>query len=240
MFASPFFGTLPLSRFPRLNYQTRQLGFDDLFEEVENAMASDPFFDMNHFVHQALPIAGAPALSLSNEGSSAMQVDKSKALQGKESGAPQLQQNGQQQQLQPAGSRDQAVTRFTPTTNNWLAAYARGPALDVVERDKEFVISVDVPGVDKADLKLQLTQDLRGRKLLTISGERKEEKDDEDKDKGYRSSQRLYGHFSRSVRLPENCKYDAVAAKHDNGVLKICVPKEDRARPPEASDIKID
>jgi len=235
---SPF-----VTPFPRLNYHTRQLGFDDLFEEVESAFANDPFFDMNRLVHEVLPRTGVPAVASSEaSGQIATTPGDDKAVPSGEAGIMDVDKNKQLQAAAaaPAAAQSpQQMSLWSPETSSWFSAYARGPALDVSERDQEFVVSVDVPGVDKKDIKLRLTQDPRGRHILTVSGERKEEKSEEDKERGYRSSHRLFGHFSRSVRLPDNIRQDGVTAKHDNGVLKICIPKTVRLEH-KANDIQIE
>lgn len=100
------------------------------------------------------------------------------------------------------------------------------PALEVRQKNGQYIVHVDLPGLKKEDVKVELTND-----FLTISGERKEEK--EEKGEGFYRSERTYGTFFRQVPLPEGAKTDTAVAKFDNGVLEITmeVPKvEPRVR----------
>ncbi len=95
------------------------------------------------------------------------------------------------------------------------------PAVDVVEMDKHYEIQVSVPGMQKSDFNLDLSD---GR--LTISGERKLEEKNEGKN--YHSIETHYGSFSRSFYLPDDVKTDAIAASYEDGLLKINLPKEEK------------
>ncbi|KJR41074.1 heat shock protein Hsp20 [Candidatus Magnetoovum chiemensis] len=97
------------------------------------------------------------------------------------------------------------------------------PKVDVVETDKEFNISVELPGIDEKDIDVSLTKD-----SLTIKGEKKEEK--EDKHTGYYHRERYYGSFTRTI--PMTCEIDAdkVKAEFKNGVLSINLPKTQEAQ----------
>jgi HSP20 family protein len=92
------------------------------------------------------------------------------------------------------------------------------PAFDVKETEKEFIIQADLPGVNKEDLKVELHEG-----TLTISGERKYEKKEEN-EKGHRL-ERAYGSFTRSFVVPEDLKEDQIKASFNNGVLEITFPK---------------
>ena len=91
------------------------------------------------------------------------------------------------------------------------------PALDVTEDEKAIVVKVEVPGIDKNDLKVNLENG-----ILTISGEKKEEK--EEKGKYYRLERR-YGSFTRRVDLAAEVKGDKVEAHYDKGLLTVTLPK---------------
>jgi HSP20 family molecular chaperone IbpA len=106
-------------------------------------------------------------------------------------------------------------------------------AADIVERDKDFLITADVPGIDKSNCKVSVEGD-----MLKISAERKQEK--HDKKEGYYSRyERSYGNVQRMMRLPPNADPSKLTAKHNNGVLSISVPKTERAAG-SAQDIRID
>ena len=130
------------------------------------------------------------------------------------------------QQVQTTGGESKQVARGEED-RNWLAAYARAPHLDIIKRDNEFELNVDVPGVRKEDLKVNITEDRRGRKTLTISGERKDECTQEEKDTDRSHRCYMYGSFSRSLLLPDDAQdqIDQVQAKQENGVLRIILPR---------------
>lgn len=92
--------------------------------------------------------------------------------------------------------------------------------IDVKEDDKEYTIDAEMPGVKKEEIELSLND---GR--LTISVQRKEETKEEDKEKQYLHQERRYASMSRSVYLAEAAS-EGIAAKLNDGVLKITVPKE--------------
>ena len=93
-------------------------------------------------------------------------------------------------------------------------------AVDIVEDDKKFTVKAELPGVKEDDLKVTLENN-----LLTISGEKKEEK--EEKGKNYYRKECFSGTFSRSFSLPENIDVDKIDATYKNGVLTIDIPKSE-------------
>ncbi|MGE4295937.1 MAG: Hsp20/alpha crystallin family protein [Campylobacterales bacterium] len=97
-----------------------------------------------------------------------------------------------------------------------ISAFA--PAVNTREEENAYVIEADLPGVDKDAIKI----DLHGN-TLTLSGERKEEKE-EDKE-GYHLKESFFGKFQRSFTLPEDVDADKIDAKNKNGVLTITLPK---------------
>jgi len=94
------------------------------------------------------------------------------------------------------------------------------PKVDVTSTDKEYTITVEVPGVDEKDVKLELAAD----GLLTIQGEKKHEK--EHKDKNVHRVERSYGSFQRTLSLPEDASQENVEAAFKNGVLTVTVPRK--------------
>ena len=92
---------------------------------------------------------------------------------------------------------------------------------DVVENDKEYIIQVDMPGMDKNDINLNYNNG-----ILSVSGSRKSFKDlSNDKNNSLIHRERSEGHISRSFRLP-NVVASEIHAKYDNGVLTITLPKQ--------------
>lgn len=92
------------------------------------------------------------------------------------------------------------------------------PATDISETDKEFLFKAELPEVKKEDV----TVEIEGN-VLTIRGERKQEK--EEKDKKMHRVERFYGSFMRSFTLPENVDPKAITAEMKDGVLQVHLPK---------------
>lgn len=107
---------------------------------------------------------------------------------------------------------------------------AWSPKVDVFEKEGRLFTRVDLPGVKKEDVKVEVTDG-----HLALSGERKQEKE-EKKDNTYRT-EREYGSFYRAVPLPEGVKLDDVKATFADGVLEVSVPLPAR---PEAKVRKIE
>jgi len=105
------------------------------------------------------------------------------------------------------------------------------PKLDVAELKNKFEIKAELPGMDEKDINLSIEDG-----LLTISGEKKEET--EENDKGYYLKECSYGTFTRSVRLPDNIADDKIEAKFKKGVLTIDLPKK-AITPPKSRKIAI-
>ncbi len=92
------------------------------------------------------------------------------------------------------------------------------PRVDISENDKNIFIDLEIPGVDKKDLKITLQDN-----ILTVEGEKKIL--DERKDNNAFRSERIYGSFKRSFTLPEDVDQDKVEAEFKNGVLHIKLKK---------------
>lgn len=97
------------------------------------------------------------------------------------------------------------------------------PTVDLVEKDNEFEVTVDLPGLKPEEVKVEF----KGG-ALWVTGERKEEK--EEKDKTYHRVERSYGEFRRVLPLPSEVKEDGIEAKFTDGVLKISVPKAEEVK----------
>ena len=105
-----------------------------------------------------------------------------------------------------------------------LASVAWSPKIDVFEKDNRLVTRVDLPGMKKEDVSVEVTDG-----YLTLTGERKQETE-EKKDNFYRS-EREYGSFRRTVPLPDGVKLDDVKATFADGVLEVSVPLPARPQP---------
>src|SRR5438552_8371087 len=97
------------------------------------------------------------------------------------------------------------------------------PLADITEDEKEYLIKAELPEVRKEDVKVCVENG-----VLTISGERKFEK--EEKNKRYHRVERGYGSFVRSFTLPDVAEADKVKAEFKDGVLKVHLPKSERSK----------
>ncbi|KAL2636255.1 hypothetical protein R1flu_007734 [Riccia fluitans] len=105
--------------------------------------------------------------------------------------------------------------------------------VDWVETPEAHVFKADLPGLKKEEVKIHVEDD----QFLSISGERNKEQVDE-KD-SYRRVERSYGKFHRQFRLPENSKVQEIAAKMENGVLTVTVPKVEVAKEAQVRNVEI-
>jgi HSP20 family protein len=96
------------------------------------------------------------------------------------------------------------------------------PAVNISEDDKSFTVDVISPGFKKDDFKINVDDD-----ILTISAENKQESN-EGSGKEYSRREYSYSSFTRSFRLPDNAKDDAISAKYNDGILQITIPKTDQ------------
>lgn len=105
-----------------------------------------------------------------------------------------------------------------PWTSRLEQDFDFAPSCELTDNDKEFVVRFDVPGMNREDI--QVTMD---KNRLTVSGERKIEKEEE-KNKSY-LSEIYYGTFTRSFTLPNEVAQEKIDAKYADGVLTIRIPK---------------
>lgn len=103
------------------------------------------------------------------------------------------------------------------------------PSVDISESKDEFLIKVEVPEVKKEDLKIHVDKG-----MLTISGERKHEKED----KKQHRTERFYGSFSRSFSLPENVADEAISAEQKDGMLYLHLKKAEKSKA-KSREIKV-
>src|SRR5256885_14935994 len=98
------------------------------------------------------------------------------------------------------------------------------PLADITEDEKEYLIKAELPEMKKEDVKVTVENG-----VLTISGERKFEK--EEKNKKYHRVERGYGTFMRSFTLPDDADANKIKAEVKNGLLKGHLPKSEHAKP---------
>lgn len=97
------------------------------------------------------------------------------------------------------------------------------PAVDVVEKDNAFELTAELPGLDAKNIELSLSDD-----VLTIKGEKNEEKEEKTKDRYV--SERRYGSFRRSLQLPSSVDPAKIEAAYKSGVLTVTLPKSAEAK----------
>ena len=97
------------------------------------------------------------------------------------------------------------------------------PSVDITETDTAYMIKGEIPGVDRENVKVTIEDG-----MVTISGERKQEK--EEKDKKFHRIERSYGSFMRSFRLPDNVDESAVKAEFKDGMINVTLPKSGKTK----------
>jgi HSP20 family protein len=100
------------------------------------------------------------------------------------------------------------------------------PAVDVHETKKDVVVTLDLPAINPKEVSISIVDD-----RLIIKGERK--KEEETKEENYYKSERAYGTFQRIIQLPTEVVGDKAKAAYKDGVLKITVPRSQKAVPKE-------
>lgn len=106
------------------------------------------------------------------------------------------------------------------------------PKISVQETKTEYIVEADLPGMNKEDINVEISNH-----FLTISGERKSEKETENK-KVFREDQN-FGYFSRTITLPNDVKTTDITSKYMNGVLTISMPRMEAVKGAEGSGRKI-
>lgn len=106
------------------------------------------------------------------------------------------------------------------------------PNVDIEASDKEYTVTVEIPGVEEDNITLELAGN-----TLTIKGEKKQESEKKEKDM-YRV-ERAYGSFQRVLSLPEDAQRDSIHAQFKNGVLTITLPRTQVATKPKSKVIEI-
>lgn len=106
------------------------------------------------------------------------------------------------------------------------------PSIEMVEKKDSYVVTAELPGIKKENVKATLTDD-----ILTIQGERKVE--EEVKEANYYCCERFYGAFHRSIEMPSTVDEKKIKAEFKDGLLKIILPKTE-APPEKAKTIKVE
>lgn len=115
--------------------------------------------------------------------------------------------------------------------DEFLPETAWSPLVDIAEEDKEYIVKAELPEIRKEDLKVTVENG-----MLTISGERKFEK--EEKKRKYHRVERSYGSFTRSFALPVDADGGKVEADFKDGLLQIHIAKQEKALP-KSIEVKV-
>jgi len=104
--------------------------------------------------------------------------------------------------------------------------FGKAPAVDIVDKETGYEIAAELPGMEEKDIDVKFANG-----MLTIRGEKREEK--EEKEKDYYLSERRFGSFQRSFAVPEDVDTDKIEASFNNGVLTVLLPKSAAAQKSE-------
>lgn len=143
--------------------------------------------------------------------------------------------NGGYDSLFPNNSRMDFPTFFNDVFDRFLTdeKVTWMPSVNIKETENEFKIDLAVPGLDKKDFNIEVEND-----LLVVSGERKEEKVEENEKVTKREFH--YGSFKRSFTLPEIADGDKINASYNNGVLSLSIAKKEEAKQKAKRQISVD
>jgi len=125
----------------------------------------------------------------------------------------------------PGSAQSAGQAKEVMTVADW------SPTVDISETEAEYAIKAELPEVKKEDVKVTVEDG-----VLTLQGERKQEK--EEKGKKYHRVERSYGRFVRSFTLPDSVDESKVKAEYADGVLHLHLPKSEKAKPKQI-DVKI-
>lgn len=114
-------------------------------------------------------------------------------------------------------------------------ASATAPAINVMESDKDYTVELAAPGLKKEDFKVNINDDGN----LVIKMEQKNEQKEEDKNRHYLRREFSYSKYEQTLILPDDVEKDQIAARVDNGVLTIDLPKIAAAQKKPARQIDI-
>jgi HSP20 family protein len=94
------------------------------------------------------------------------------------------------------------------------------PSLDLIEKENEFILNLEVPGIEKNGIEIEIDDN-----ILVIKGEKKQKV--EEKDEDFYICERSYGAFRRELRIFDNCEKNKIEADYKDGILSIKLPKKE-------------
>jgi HSP20 family protein len=112
-----------------------------------------------------------------------------------------------------------------------LVSSTWSPSVDIRETDKELILTAEIPGVEEKDIDIEVEDN-----TLTIKGKREIEK--ETKEEEYHRIERSYGSFYRSFTLPAYVQQEKIKAEHEDGLLRITMPKKPELKPKKVKVLK--
>lgn len=112
-----------------------------------------------------------------------------------------------------------------------LVSSTWSPSVDIRETDKELILTAELPGVEEKDIDIEVEDN-----ILTIKGKREIEK--ETKEEEYHRIERSYGSFYRSFTLPAYVQQEKIKAEHEDGLLRITMPKKSELKPKKVKVLK--
>ena len=118
----------------------------------------------------------------------------------------------------PFSTRSSGRSLSSLAPSEWLK-----PTMDIAANDREYTVTVELPGVEDGDVHLELDGD-----TLRIKGEKKQEK--EEKEKDFYRVERSYGSFQRVLSLPEDADHSGIGAQFSKGVLTVNIPRKSTPR----------
>jgi len=122
---------------------------------------------------------------------------------------------------------------FDWSNRNFSSTNTTLPAVNIREDDDGFEVEMSAPGLDKKDFNIELNNS-----VLTISSEKEVENETKE---GQQFTRREFSYqsFSRSFTLPETTESEKIAAKYENGILSVSIPKKEEAKPKPVKQIEI-
>ncbi len=122
---------------------------------------------------------------------------------------------------------------FDWSNRNFSLTNTTLPSVNIKENTEAFTVEVAAPGFNKSDFKLELNHD-----LLTISSEKKVENETKEGEQ-FTKREFSYQSFSRSFTLPQTADGEKIEASYEHGILTVCIPKREEAKPKPTRTIEI-
>ena len=119
---------------------------------------------------------------------------------------------------------DELFEELTPFSTRRETSLGFAPVCDIEETGTHYLMSFDLPGVKKDDIKIDIVDN-----QLVVSGERKQERKVDEKSRYF--AEKTYGRFQRTMTLPAQVNADKIEAQYEHGVLQVAVPKSETAQP---------